>query len=74
MEIPVQVMMAVAAFFALVLSTLGVFGWRTRRMYAGCGRQTIANLLFALCRLLFPLRPFLPDWMGVVASRHLDAD
>ena len=68
MEIPVRLILTLAAFFALLLSFLGALVWRTRRTYAGSGRQTIANLLFSLCLLLFALRPALPDWIGVVAA------
>src|SRR5271165_3179959 len=68
MVIPVQIMMGVAAFFALVLSILGVSVWRTRRRYAGCPRWPIANLLYALGLLLFALRSVAPNWFGVVGA------
>src|SRR5271168_1682521 len=68
MEIPVRVMMAVAAFFALAMSMVGALVWTTQRTFPGCGRQSIANVLYALCLLLFALRLAIPDWIGVVGA------
>ena len=68
MEISVRAMLAVAGIFAVVLGILGAWVWRTRRTYAGCRRMTIANLLYALCLLLYASRPVVPDWIGVVGA------
>ena len=73
MEFAIRMMLAVAAFFTLLLSFLGTLYWRKRRTYAGCGRQTIANLLFALCLLLLALRPVLPDWISIVGANAVVA-
>ena len=61
-------MLAVAAFFALVLSILDVFVCRARRTYAGCGRKTIANLLFALCLTSYALQPARANLIGLVVA------
>lgn len=71
MENPVRMMIAVWAFFALVGSIIGVLVWRTRRIYAGCARWAIANVLFALSLLLYALQPSIPDSIGVVGANAI---
>ena len=68
MQLYVRMFVAVATFFALVLGSLGVLTWRRRQAIPGRGRWTIANLLFALCLLLFALRGVVPDWISIVSA------
>jgi two-component system NarL family sensor kinase len=71
MDLTLRTITTVAACFALVLSILGAIFWRERPFHAGRGRRAIANLFYSLCLLLFTLRPFLPDWIGVVGANSI---
>jgi hypothetical protein len=61
----------VAVLVAVLLGSLAVGTWRTRRTYAGFSRWILANLLFALSLPLFTLRSAIPDWISVVAANTL---
>lgn len=63
--------MSPAAFFALLVSLIGVLIGRKRRPYSGVGRCAFANLFLSLALLLFALRPVLPDSIRIFSANAL---
>ncbi len=63
-----RTLVVVAAFVAVVPTTIAALVWRTRPTYPGFGRWTVANLLDTLCLILFSLRGTVPDWISIVLA------
>ena len=68
MEDNARILMAVAAFFVLVLAFFGGLIWGTRKAVPGRVQWSTANLLYALCLLLLTVRSSVPAWIGVVGA------
>lgn len=56
MELPIRIMLDVAAFFTLFLAVLGVFVWRPRHTCPGWTRWATSNVLLGFSLVLYALQ------------------